>query len=81
MEIGIYQEVMPLLQIVTDSSCDLPNELLVEQNIRVVPLIVNIDDQIFQEGVEITPAEFYRLAAGSARLPKTSQPTPLQLQR
>lgn len=69
---------IPLLQIVTDSSCDLPQELLEEHNIRVVPLVVNIDDQLFREGMDITPLEFYERAAQSAKLPKTSQPAPAE---
>jgi DegV family protein with EDD domain len=65
-----------MLQVVTDSSCDLPEELLKRNNIRVVPLVVNIDDNIFREGVDITPEAFYKKMAWSAKLPKTSQPPP-----
>jgi len=65
-----------VLQVVTDSSCDLPEDLIKKHNIRVVPLIVNIDDNIFREGVDITPKVFYEKMAQSAKLPKTSQPPP-----
>jgi DegV family protein with EDD domain len=65
-----------MLQVVTDSSCDLPEELIKSHNIRVVPLVVNIDDNIFREGVDITPEAFYVKMAQSTKLPKTSQPPP-----
>lgn len=65
-----------MLQLVTDSSCDLPEDLIKRYNIRVVPLTVNIDGNIFRESVDITPKEFYRKMATSRILPKTSQPTP-----
>jgi len=54
----------------------LPAELLKKHNIRVVPLLVNIDDDNFHEGVDITPQSFYEKMAHSSELPKTSQPSP-----
>lgn len=65
-----------MLQIVTDSSCDLPDELLKKYNIRVVPLFVNIDDEVLREGLDFTPKEFYEKMSKSTKLPKTSQPSP-----
>jgi DegV family protein with EDD domain len=65
-----------LLQIVTDSSCDLPVELIKGNNIRTVPLTITIEDQVYREGVDITPGEFYDKMARSPVLPKTSQPEP-----
>ncbi len=49
-----------MLQIVTDSSCDLPNELIEKYHIRVVPLLVNIDDEVLREGLDFTPKEFMK---------------------
>lgn len=65
-----------MLQVVTDSSCDLPEELIKSNDIRIVPLTINIDDQVYQERVDITPEEFYEKMAQSRKLPKTSQPAP-----
>ncbi len=65
-----------MLQVVTDSSCDLPREFIEEHNVRVVPLTVTIDDEVFREGVDLTSEEFYDRMAHSADLPKTSQPSP-----
>lgn len=65
-----------MLQIVSDSSCDLPEELIKRYNIKVVPLVVDIDDCTFREGVDITSEDFYKKMALSTKLPKTSQPPP-----
>ena len=61
---------------VTDSSCDLPKELLEEYGVEVISLSVAIDGREFHEGVDISPHEFYGKMARSAQLPKTSQPSP-----
>jgi DegV family protein with EDD domain len=65
-----------LLQIVTDSACDLPNDLIRRYNIHTVPLTVRIDGEMYLENVDITPREFYPKMAKSRNLPRTSQPAP-----
>jgi DegV family protein with EDD domain len=67
-----------MLQIVTDSSCDLPQELIDKHNIRVVPLLVNIQGESYLERVDITPQAFYKKMSQSLELPKTSQPPPAE---
>lgn len=65
-----------MLQLVTDSSADLPKELMDKYNISVVPLTVNVGGMEYTEGVDITPREFYEKMYNSRELPKTSQPSP-----
>jgi DegV family protein with EDD domain len=65
-----------MLHLVTDSSCDLPDDLVKSHNIHIVPLSVNIDGQNFRERLDISPQEFYRKMAASRNLPKTSLPPP-----
>ena len=65
-----------MTRIVTDSSCDLPKDLLERWDIAVVPMAVEIDGVDYIEGVDITPGEFFGKMARSAQLPKTSQPSP-----
>lgn len=65
-----------MLHLVSDSSCDMPEELIKRYNIQIVPLIVNIDGEFFKERVDITPKEFYSKMEMSRSFPKTSQPTP-----
>jgi DegV family protein with EDD domain len=65
-----------MLNLVADSSCDLPEELIERYKIQIVPLVVNIDGKLYREKIDINPKEFYKLMAKSKNLPKTSQPTP-----
>ena len=65
-----------MLQLVTDSSCDIPDELIKKYNLHIVPLVVNIDGESFREKIDITTKEFYQKMEISRNLPKTSQPTP-----
>lgn len=65
-----------MLQIITDSSCDLPEELVVEHNIRIIPLTISVDGRDYLERIDISPETFYARMAASRELPKTSQPPP-----
>lgn len=65
-----------LVQIITDSSCDLPKEILEENNIIVVPLNIEIDGKNYVDGVDLTHEQFYKKMSESKHLPKTSQPSP-----
>jgi DegV family protein with EDD domain len=65
-----------MIQITTDSSADIPKPLLEKYSIRMVPLTIHVGGKEYEEGIDITPQEFYREMAASAELPKTSQPTP-----
>ena len=53
------------IKILSDSTCDLSQELLEKYNITTVPLTVIKNGQAYQDGVTITPAEiFAHVAAG-----------------
>ncbi len=64
------------IRIITDSSCDLPQRILDEYNIGVVPLHILIDEVNYVDGVEISHEEYYEKCAVAKNLPKTSQPSP-----
>lgn len=58
------------IRIVTDSTCDLPAEIVARYGINVIPMYINIGNQGFLDGIDITRDEFY------TRLPSyTSHPT------
>ncbi|MFS0820175.1 DegV family protein [Bacillus sp. 1P02SD] len=65
-----------MINIVTDSSADLPIELLQKYNITVVPMNVSIGGKDFRECVDLPPQEFFKKMFATAELPKTSQPSP-----
>jgi len=64
------------MQIVTDSSCDLPRELIEKLGVLVVPLQIEIDGKQYIDGVDLSHQEFFEKMAASPTLPKTSQPSP-----
>ncbi len=64
------------VKIVTDSSADLPDELVKALGITVVPLYVRFGDEVLRDRVDISEDEFYqRLTEGSVH-PSTTQPSP-----
>ena len=53
------------IKIISDSTCDLPKEVLDKYNITMMPLSVIKDGKQFTDGVNITPAEIFdHVAAG-----------------
>lgn len=65
-----------MIQLVTDSSCDLPKYIVDKYNISIIPLTISIDGKDYLEGVDITPEEFCMKMLNSKELPKTSMPSP-----
>lgn len=62
--------------IVTDSTADLPSQLVKARGITVVPLTLNFEGRSLLDGVEIRPSEFYRKLPNATTHPTTSQPSP-----
>jgi DegV family protein with EDD domain len=63
--------------VVTDSTADLPRDLVESLGIRVVPLSVAFGTDVFISGITIDPPTFYRRLGSSPGLPTTSQPAPV----
>ena len=64
------------IKIVTDSTCDLPQDVIQDLDITLVPLYINIGDQGFLDGVDISRKEFYINLPGYPFHPTTSTPGP-----
>jgi fatty acid-binding protein DegV len=60
--------------IVTDSTADLPLDLINKYGIHVIPLYLIMSGNTWRDGVDISPAKFYELLKTSPDFPKTSQP-------
>jgi len=64
------------IRIVTDSTCDLPEEVAKSLEIEVIPLHINIGERTYLDGVELTRSEFYARLPGYSPAPKTAAPGP-----
>ena len=56
----------------SDSTCDLSKELIARYQIRILPMGVSLGDNIYRDGVEITPDDIYEYNARTGQLAKTS---------
>lgn len=61
--------------IVTDSLASLPAELIKRYDIKVAPQVLIWGDEVFLDGVDITPTQFYARLQSDQTLPTTSQAT------
>lgn len=61
--------------LITDSTCDLPQEIIEKYQIHVVPLTVHFEKDFYLDSLTITPDQFYKLLAESKTNPTTAQPT------
>jgi DegV family protein with EDD domain len=66
---------MSKLAIVTDSSPNIPDHIIKELGIHVVPLTVIWGEESYYDGVDITNTEFYNRLETAKVMPSTSQPS------
>jgi DegV family protein with EDD domain len=71
---------MPGVRVVTDSACDLPDELLAELGIGLVPLRIRFGTEELEDRTELSTKEFWSRCDSFAGLPETSAPSPGQFQ-
>ncbi len=64
------------VQVVTDSTSDIPQEVAKQMGIIVVPVHLRFGNKDYLDGVDIQTNEFYSMLASSADHPATSQPNP-----
>lgn len=62
------------IALITDSTCDLPNEILQKLNAWMLPLKIIYKDRVYADRLEIQPQEIYDNF--SLEVPTTSQPSP-----
>lgn len=67
---------MAAVRVVSDSACDLPDELIGDLGIGLVPLRIRFGDEELTDRTELSTKEFWRRSAGSPTLPETSAPSP-----
>jgi len=65
------------VKIVTDSTADLPPDLIQELGITVMPAYVGFGNKTYKDGVDISPDEVYRKMVDENLPATTSQPPPI----
>jgi DegV family protein with EDD domain len=64
-----------LIKIVTDSTADLPDDLVREYDISVVPVLAQFGRETLRDGVDFSKDQFYTRLVESAEPPKTAAPS------
>lgn len=67
---------MANVRVVTDSACDLSEELAEQAGIVVVPLTIRFGQEELEDRRQLSPAEFWRRCKASSTLPETAAPSP-----
>ena len=57
-----------VVKVVTDSTCDLPSEVIEAQGITMIPCYINMDGKSYRDAVDLSRDEFYE------RLPELNMP-------
>lgn len=66
------------VRVITDSTCDLPAQVISEFGIQVIPLYIHIDGQDYLDGIDMTRDEFYNLLPEFKDHPRTAVPSLLK---
>ena len=67
---------MEKIKIITDSTLDLPSDIVKEKDIEVLPLLINFGEECYLDGVEINTKEMLDRIEIENVLPTTAQVTP-----
>ncbi|MGG7177977.1 DegV family protein [Clostridium paraputrificum] len=67
---------MDKIKIITDTTCDLPKEVLEKFDVEVIPVLINFGEESYLDGVEITRDDVFRRIDAGDVFPTTAQITP-----
>lgn len=63
---------MSKVVVLTDSTCDLSEKLIKENNIVKIPLYVSFDGEMYKDGVDMDPSKLYEMVKEKKKMPKTA---------
>jgi DegV family protein with EDD domain len=63
-----------MIEIITDSTCDIPEKLLEEYGIIVVPQVIIWGDEQYRDRIDLQPSEFYQRLSVDPVYPHSSLP-------
>jgi DegV family protein with EDD domain len=61
--------------VVTDSSANIPADLVQRLDIRVVPILLAVEGRTFRDGVDVTSSQIYQWLRENKQIPTTSAPS------
>lgn len=64
-----------MVKIISDSTCDLSEELVKKYDISILPLHILLGGEEYEDGFGITPEEIFRWSDANKTTPKTSAPS------
>ena len=64
------------IRIVVDSTSDVTEDVIIENNLKMVPLTVNFENESYLDKVELSMPEFFKKLETAETLPTTSQVSP-----
>jgi DegV family protein with EDD domain len=75
MQNEILQNRKSSIAILTDSTCDIPKDILDKYQIHMIPLIVHFGETYYLDRMTIQPQQFYSLLEKSEVNPSSAQPS------
>lgn len=69
------------VRVITDSACDLTEQMVSDAGVIVVPLTIRFGTQELLDRRDITPNDFWRRCAEASALPETAAPSPGSFQQ
>jgi DegV family protein with EDD domain len=67
---------MARIRVLSDSACDVPEEIAARLDIDIVSLSIRFGDEEFTDRVDLTPSQFWAKCKKSKTLPETAAPSP-----
>jgi DegV family protein with EDD domain len=64
------------VKIIVDSTSDLPKELVEKYDIEIIPLYIQHENKLYEDGVDLKVEEYYDILREVKKLPTTSAPSP-----
>ncbi len=63
-----------MVKIVTDSVSDIPRNIAQELEITVIPILVRFGEEVYRDGIDLSPDEFYQRLMLRKDFPRTAVP-------
>lgn len=66
---------MSKIKLISDSTCDMPKELLEQYGVSIIPLSIVLGEKPYKDGIEVVPEDIFKWVDENGITPKTSAPS------